>query len=224
MGKRNKNEFHAKTQSTLRERQANLFFEFVTLRTLRLGESRKRGFDMKKIVLLISLLLVVSCGWFKKDDDDDTPTSPSTTSYTASFTATTPSASSNYVKMEQKSTSGDKVTIAVKAVSIAEPAGGLAIDVTYDTTELEYVSATNGDMITGSTSSLTTTDNDGTVIISASDVVDASSTDNGTLFTIKFKGKAAGSGSVRLSNGALFNAGGDEIDGISWYGGTVTVQ
>ena len=180
---------------------------------------------MKKIVLLVSTLMLISCGGGGGGGgSNDTPTGPSPTSYTASFDANTPSASSNYVKMEQTSISGDTVTIAVKAVSIAEPVGGLAVDVTYDTTKLEYVSATNGDAINGNTSSFAASDSSGTVIISVSDVTDSSPVTSGTLLTITFKGTAKGDGSVGLSNGSLFNAGGDIISGVSWYGGTVVVE
>lgn len=176
---------------------------------------------MKKRILAILFisLTTVSCGG---GGGGSSPTGPS--AYTVSFSAATPSAGSNYVKMEQVSVSGDTVTIAVKAVSIAEPVGGLAVDVTYDTTKLSFVSASNGDVVSGNTASFVATDSSGTVIISASDVTDASPSSSGTLFTITFKGIAAGNGSVSLASSGLFSASGSVISGISWDGGTVTVQ
>src|SRR3990172_910397 len=174
---------------------------------------------MKNIVLLISSLMIISCGG-GGGGGGSTPTSPST-GLTSSFNAVTPAVGSNYVKMEQVSASVDTVTIAVKAVSIAEPVGGMALDVSYDTSKLSYVSATNGDVISGNTSSFVATDSSGTVIISASDVTDASPSSNGTLFTITLKGVSTGAGSVGLANGSLFNASGGSIRGISWYGGAV---
>lgn len=176
---------------------------------------------MKKIVLLISSLVLISCGG-GGGGGGSSPTGP--TSHTVSFTPTTSTAGSNYVKMEQVSISGDTVTIAVKAVSIAEPVGGMALDVSYDTSKISYVSATNGDAISGNTSSFVATDSSGMVIISASDVTDASPSSNGTLFTITLKGISAGAGSVGIANSTLFNAGGNAISGVSWYGGTVTVN
>lgn len=176
---------------------------------------------MKKIsitvLILISVMSIISCG-------GGGGSSPTSSSYIASFTATTPTAGSSYVKMEQTSVNGDTVTIAVKAVSIAEPVGGMAIDVTYDSSKLEYVSTSNGGAVSGNTASFAASNSSGIVVISASDVTDSSPASDGTLFTIQFRGTAAGSGSVALSNSALFNAGGDIISDISWYGGTVTVQ
>lgn len=173
---------------------------------------------MKRILVAILSLTIISCG----GGGGGSPTGPS--GRTVSFSATAPSVGSNYVNMEQVTISGDTVTIAVKAVSIAEPVGGLALDVTYDTSKLNFVSASNGNVVSGNTSSFIASDNNGSVIISASDVIDASPAANGTLFTIKFKGTAAGNGSVGFSGSSLFNASGGAIGGISWTGGTVTVQ
>lgn len=175
---------------------------------------------MKKIVLLISSLMIISCGG--GGGGGSSPTGP--TGHTVSFSATTPAVGSNYVRMEQVSVSGDTVTISVKAVSVAEPVGGLAVDVTYDTSKLSFVSASNGDVVSGNTSSFVATDSSGTVIISASDVTDASPSSNGTLFTITLKGISTGAGSVGIANSTLFNAAGSAISGVNWYGGTVTVQ
>lgn len=176
---------------------------------------------MKKIVfLLISSMMIISCG---SGGGGSTPTGPTPTVDTVSFSPTTPTAGSNYVKMEQVSVSGDTVIIAVKAVSITEPVGGLAVDVTYDTSKLSFISTTNGDVINGN-ASYKETDNGGAVVMTISDVVDASPSANGTLFTITFKGTATGSGSVVLQNNSLFNASGNSINGVSWYGGTVTVE
>lgn len=174
---------------------------------------------MKKIFLLISSLLIISCGG---GGGGSSPTGPS--GHTAAFTADSPSVGANYVKMEQVSASGDTVTITIKAVSIAEPVGGMAVDVTYDTSKLSFVSASNGDVIGGSTVSFVASDSGGTVVISASDVMDVSPVSNGTLFNITLKGSTAGNGSVGLANGSLFNAAGNAIAGINWYGGTVSVQ
>lgn len=181
---------------------------------------RERDFDMKKIVLLISSLMIISCGG--GGGGGGTPTEPSPTGHTVSFSLAAPAVGSNYVKMEQVSISGDTVTIAVKAVSIAEPVGGMALDV--DTSRLEFVSASNGDVVSGNTSSFVATDSNGTVIVSVTDVPDASPSSNGTLFTIRLKGISTGTGSVGITNSTLFNAGGSAISGVSWYGGTVTVQ
>lgn len=172
------------------------------------------------ILMLASAIPIVSCGG---GGGGSSPTSPST-SYSASFTATTPTAGSNYVKMEQVSTSGDTVTIAVKAVSIIEPVGGMALDVTYDASKLSFVSASNGDAISGNTSSFAATNGSGTVVISASDVVDSSPVSSGTLFTIKFKGTTTGNVSVAITNNSLFNASGNRISTNNWYGGTVVMQ
>lgn len=174
---------------------------------------------MKKIVLamLIAAVAVLNTACPPK-----WPTEP--TGDTISFSSSAVTAASNYVKMEQASTNGDTVTIRVKAVSIAEPVGGMAVDITYDAARLEFLSASNGNVISGDTSSFAATDNNGTVVIDASDVTDASPMASGTLFTVKFKGIATGNGSVGISNHTLFNASGNSISGISWYGGTVTVQ
>lgn len=179
---------------------------------------------MKMIVLLISTLMIISCGG-GGGGEGSTPTGPTPpTGLTVSFSPTTPAVGSNYVRMEQVSVSGDTVTITVKAVSVAEPVGGLALDVTYDASKLSFASASNGDVVSGNTSSFVATDSSGTVIISVSDVVDASPSSNGTLFTITLKGISAGAGSVGITNHTLFNAAGNAISGVNWYGGTVTVQ
>lgn len=180
---------------------------------------------MKKIVLLISTLMIISCGGGGGGGGGSTPTGPTPpTGHTVSFSPTTPAVGSNYVRMEQVSVSGDTVTIAVKAVSIAEPVGGLALDVTYDASKLSFVSASNGDVVSGNTSSFVATGSGGTAIISASDVTDALPTSNGSLFTITLKGISTGTGSVGIANSTLFNAAGSAISGVNWYGGTVTVQ
>jgi hypothetical protein len=179
----------------------------------------RKGFEMKKIVLLISSMMIISCGG---GGGGSTPTGP--TGHTVSFSAASPSVSSNYVKMEQSSVSGDMVIIAVKAVSIAEPVGGMAIYVTYDNRYLEFVLASNGDVVTGSAYGFDADDDgSGTVVISVSDVTDAFPVSGGTLFNITFKGTATGNGSIGLTNSSLFNAGGSAIS-VNWYGGTATVE
>jgi len=180
-------------------------------------EYKVRNIKNTILVLLLSLSMN-SCG----GGGVSSPTGP--TGHTVSFSPTTPSVGSNYVKMEQTSVSGDTVIIAVKAVSIAEPVGGLAIDVTYDTSKLSFVSASNGGVVTGNTSSFIATDNSGTVVVSVTDVPDPAPSASGALFTITLKGISTGAGNVGISNHALFNAAGGAISGVTWTGGSVTVQ
>lgn len=172
------------------------------------------------ILILASTISIISCGG--GGGGGGTPTGPS--GVTASFSATPTSVASNYVKMEQVSATGDTVTIAVKAVSIAQPVGGMAVDVTYDTSKLSYVSSANGDVINGNSSSFIATNNSGIVTISVTDVPDPQPKTDGTLFTIVFKGTTTGSGNVGLTGGSLFSASGGVNSGVTWYGGTVTVQ
>lgn len=169
------------------------------------------------ILMLASVISIISCG-------GNSPTSPSA-SYSASFTATTPTAGNNYVKMEQVSTSGDTVTIAVKAVSIAESAGGMAVYLTYDANRLSHVSTTNDGVFAGKTF-LADDDGNGTIVVSASDTSHSLSFTDGTLFTVTLKGTTTGNGAIGFQSGAntLFNAGNSSISGISWYGGTASVQ
>lgn len=174
---------------------------------------------MKKALLtaliLTSGLYLISCG-------GGSTTGPS---HTATLSATTPSVAANYVKMEQLSANGDTVTIAVKAVNLAQRAGGMAVDVTYDAFHLTYISAANGDLIAGNTYSFIATNNSGIVTLSVTDVPDLQPKTDGTLFTIVFKGTATGSATVGLTTGSsLFSASGSAISGISWSGGTVIVQ
>lgn len=170
------------------------------------------------LIALFILTALISCGGCSGSG----PTGP--TGYTVSFTPETASAGGNYVALENVSVAGDSVTIAAKATGIFEPVGGMALDFEYDPAKLSFVSASNGGLVSGSTVSFMNLDNNGRVVISASDVSDASPSSSGTLFTITLKGKAAGNGAVSITNATFFNAAGNVISGVSWYGGTVTVQ
>ena len=169
---------------------------------------------LRLTVALLLTLSSIACG-------GSSSTGPS---LTATFSPGA-AATNNSVTLEEVSSSGSTVTVAVKFNVIAEPFKGATVDITYDAAVISVLSVSQGNLLTGSISFLSTDDGAGSLLISNVDASPSGST-SGTLCTLTFKGIAAGSGAVTLlaASSAIFNGSGDTIPGVTWSGGTVTVN
>ena len=168
-----------------------------------------------KVTALGMTFLLVACGGVS---------SPTASGLTANFSSDE-SAGINNVTMEQISSSGDTVTVAIQFNNIDQQLMGATLDLTYTDTVTSVSSVNQGDIVSGSVSFIPTDDGNGHLLITNLDST-VSSSKSGILCTIVFKGITAGNSLIEVVSASsdIFNAAGDPIPGVTWSGGTVGVN
>lgn len=104
-------------------------------------------------IFVLMLAFLVGCDPSGGDGKTD-PTSPSTTSKTISFTSSG-SPSGNSVYLEQVSTNNDEITLALKVKGGTDVCNAI-IEINFDGSKINYVSAAEGSYLSQGTAGTTT--------------------------------------------------------------------
>ena len=166
---------------------------------------------------ILTLLMVTACGG---GGGDNGPTSPSTT---LSFSGINPGSNAVYMTKNSSLSSGDTLAIDVKANGISGNVKGAAFDVDFDSTKITYSSYAEGNFFgSGSSTIAALQQGSSSKVVVGVSTASGTVTGSGTIVTLKFK--VTGSSSVAFSNYELRDSSNQSISGITWSGGTVTVQ
>ena len=100
---------------------------------------------------------------------------------------------------------------------------GVAFDLTYPATQLQFVRATAGPLLNnGSVQAVASTP--GTLIVGGTHLGPTpGATGSGVVLTLEFSAVAAGSGSFAFARNSALNSTGATITGLTWIAGSVTV-
>jgi hypothetical protein len=100
---------------------------------------------------------------------------------------------------------------------------GVAFDLTYPATQLQYVRITAGPLL-GNGAVQAAVSSPGTLIIGGTHLgTTPGSNGSGVVLTIEFSAVASGSGSFALSRNSGLDSAGRAIPGLTWLAGSVTV-
>ena len=166
---------------------------------------------------ILTLLMVTACGG---GGGDNGPTSPSTT---LSFSGINPGSNAVYMTKNSSLSSGDTLAIDVKANGISGNVKGAAFDVDFDSTKITYSGYSEGNFFgSGSSTNVALQQGSSSKVVVGLSTASGTVTGSGTIVTLKFK--VTGNSAVSFSNNEFRDSGNQAISGITWSGGTVTVQ
>lgn len=166
---------------------------------------------------ILTLLMVTACGG---GGGGNGPTSPSTT---ISFSGTNPGSNTVYMTKNSSLSSGNTLAIDVKVNNLSNVYGA-AFDMDFDSSKMTYSSYVKGDFLgTVEPNVVLQSGGSNKLVVGVSKQGTATgATGSGTLVTLKFN--VTSGGSLAFSNSAIMDPSNQVISGISWSGGTVTVQ
>jgi hypothetical protein len=100
---------------------------------------------------------------------------------------------------------------------------GVAFDLTYPATQLQFVRATAGPLLNnGAVQAVASTP--GTLIVGGTHLgATPGANGSGVVLTLEFSAVAAGSGSFAFARNSALNSTGAAISGMTWLAGSVTV-
>jgi hypothetical protein len=99
---------------------------------------------------------------------------------------------------------------------------GVAFDLSYPASQLQYVRTTQGPLLAGGT--LQVAPATGALVVGLSNLGPVpGASGSGVLMTLEFRAAGAGQGSFSFSRNVAVNSAGQSIDGLSWGTGTVRV-
>ena len=176
----------------------------------------------KSVLLLAATLLLTACGG--GGGGSSTPTEPTPPPLTAGIVLTpqgTPGASSLYLA-SGAATTATTLVLELRANQVTD-LYGVAFDLTYPATQLQFVRATAGPLLNnGAVQAVASTP--GTLIVGGTHLgATPGATGSGVVLTLEFTAVAAGSGSFAFARNSALNSTGTTISGMTWLAGSVTV-
>jgi len=140
---------------------------------------------------------------------------------------TSPGDNTIYMAKNSSLSSGDIIAIDAMVKNV-NGVFGAAFDVDFDSTKITYDNHVSGSFLeqggaTVNYLAVLQSNNNNKLVVGISRQT-GTATGSGTLITLKFKAVANGTANLSFSNNGLTDAGNQAISGISWSGGTVTVQ
>jgi hypothetical protein len=172
------------------------------------------------LALLLALLLA-SCGG--SGGGGGTPTSPPPPPVAGiTFTAqAAPGANSLYLT-SGAATTASTLVLELRANQVTD-LYGVAFDLTYPATQLQYVRVTAGPLLANGAVQAAVS-SPGTLILGGTHLgTTAGASGSGVVLTIELSAVAAGQGSFAFSRNSALNSTGAPISGITWLAGSVTV-
>lgn len=101
---------------------------------------------------------------------------------------------------------------------------GVAFDLTYPSTQLQFVRVTPGPLLANGAAQAAA-GGTGTLIVGGSHLGNvAGANGSGVVLTLEFTGIAAGSGSFGFARNSALNSEGDSVAGVAWLAGSVQVN
>ena len=119
-------------------------------------------------------------------------------------------------------TTANTLILEVRATQVTD-LYGVAFDLAYPNTALQFVRATPGQLLAnGSVQAVPSTP--GTLVVGGTHLGNvAGANGSGVVMTLEFSALAAGSGNLAFSRNTAFDSDGDSMAGVGWVAGSVTV-
>lgn len=179
-----------------------------------------RAWRTLRLALAPLLLLTAACGGGGGGSPTE-PTPPPPPPPGISFTAA--GGGANSISLGSgAATNQTTLFLEVRATTVTD-LYGVAFDLRYPNTVLQFVRVTDGGFLGGGTVQAAEA-TPGTVVIGASKLgAVAGATGSGVLLTLEFTATAAGSGTFSFADNTALNATGFPVPSLTWAAGTVTV-
>ncbi|MFL6263805.1 MAG: cohesin domain-containing protein [Thermoanaerobaculia bacterium] len=172
------------------------------------------------LAVLALALLLTACGG---GGGGGTPTAPPPPPVAGiAFTAqAAPGANSLYLA-SGAATTATTLVLEVRANQVTD-LYGVAFDLTYPATQLQFVRATAGPLLSNGAVQAATS-SPGTLIVGGTHLGSTPGANgSGVVLTLEFSAAAAGSGSFAFARNSALNSTGATISGLTWLAGSVTV-
>ena len=177
--------------------------------------ARRKG--LCKLILVLGLaLMTTAC--------DKKPVDPTAIIL---FSGSTPGNNSVYMSRNSSLSSGNTLSVDIKVNNVSNVYGA-AFDVDFDSSKMTYDSYSAGSLLESGGNAVSyqaglQSGNSGKLIAGISRQAGASGVSgSGILITLKFK--VTGNSAISFSNNSLKDSTNQSISGVTWSGGTVTVQ
>lgn len=167
-------------------------------------------------------LLLTACGGGGGGGTPTSPPPPPPPTAGITFTAqANPGANSLYLS-SGAGTTANTLILEVRASQVTD-LYGVAFDLTYPATQLQFVRATAGPLLNnGAVQAVASTP--GTLIVGGTHLGSTPGANgSGLVLTLEFSAVAAGSGSFAFARNSALNSTGASISGLTWLAGSVTV-
>ncbi|HEY4573355.1 MAG TPA: cohesin domain-containing protein [Thermoanaerobaculia bacterium] len=175
-----------------------------------------------RALLLVLPLLLTACGGGGGGSTPSEPTPPPPPTPGIVLTPQgTPGANSLYLA-SGAATTATTLVLELRANQVTD-LYGVAFDLTYPATQLQFVRATAGPLLNnGAVQAAASTP--GTLIVGGTHLgATPGANGSGVVMTIELSAVAAGSGSFAFARNSALNSTGATISGMTWLAGSVTV-
>jgi len=174
------------------------------------------------VLLLVLALLLTACGG---GGGGSTPTEPPPPPPPVAGIVLTPQAAPGANSLYLASGTGTTATTLVLELRANQVTDlyGVAFDLTYPATQLQFVRATAGPLLNNGAVQAAVS-SPGTLIVGGTHLGSTpGATGSGVVLTLEFSAVAAGSGSFAFARNSALNSTGAAISGLTWLAGSVTV-
>ena len=174
--------------------------------------------------LAVLVAIVVACGGGGGGGGGPTePTPPPPPPPGIVFTAQgTPGANSLFLA-RGAATTATTLVLELRASQVTD-LYGVAFDLTYPSTQLQFVRVTPGPLLSGGAAQAAAAGT-GTLIVGGTRLGNVSgATGSGVVLTLEFTALAAGSGSFAYARNSALDSDGDTVSGVAWLAGSVQVN
>jgi hypothetical protein len=173
-------------------------------------------------LLLVLALLLTACGG---GGGGSTPTEPPPPPPPAAGIILTPQAAPGVNSLYLASgaaTTATTLVLELRANQVTD-LYGVAFDLTYPATQLQFVRATAGPLLNNGAVQAAVS-SPGTLIVGGTHLGSTPGANgSGVVLTLEFSAVAAGSGSFAFARNSALNSTGAAISGLTWLAGSVTV-
>ena len=175
-----------------------------------------------RALLLVLPLLLTACGGGGGGSSPSEPTPPPPPAAGIVLTPQgTPGANSLYLASGAATTTTTLV-LELRANQVTD-LYGVAFDLTYPATQLQFVRATAGPLLNNGAVQAAAS-SPGTLIVGGTHLgATPGANGSGVVMTLEFSAVAAGSGSFAFARNSALNSTGATISGLTWLAGSVTV-
>lgn len=175
-----------------------------------------------RLALAVPVVLAAACGGGGGGGGPTEPTPSPPPPPGITFTASGGGANSISL-VSGAATNQTTLFLEVRATTVTD-LYGVAFDLRYPNTALQFVRATAGGFLGGGATLQAIEATPGTIVVGASRLGQvAGVTGSGLLMTLEFTAPAAGSGTFSFAENTALNASGSPMPGLTWAAGTVTV-
>jgi len=174
------------------------------------------------LACVLPVLALAACGGGGGGGGPTEPPPPPPPQPGITFTAQGTATANSLSLASGTGTTANTLILEVRATQVTD-LYGVAFDLAYPNTVLQYVRATPGPLLAnGSVQAVASTP--GTLVVGGTHLGNvAGANGSGLVMTLEFSALVAGSGNFAFSRNTAFDSDGDPMAGVGWVAGSVTV-